>query len=236
MELSCEKDKSLTYPQSLLWFDENVFNEENKIYFDKLRTIFINIKGFQSLDKGFENFYQCKNKNYQIILVIVSGKLFGKFIKKLKDNLNNIINIPYTFIFTSTDYKNILLNSDNDKENILSYDTKISINNGFYNPGGVNDNFDVLFQKLISSKKKMNSDINIVPRSIEKMNYEGIMTFEYLESEEDLLAPSLYKDIIVNEEITEEDCIKFHQFILSFNEEDLNYLIQKLTFFKYIPR
>ena len=82
----------------------------------------------------------------------------------------------------------------------------------------------------------MNSDINIVPRSIEKMNYEGIMTFEYLESEEDLLAPSLYKDIIVNEEITEEDCIKFHQFILSFNEEDLNYLIQKLTFFKYIPR
>ena len=154
MELSCEKDKSVTYPQSLLWFDENVFNEENKIYFDKLRTIFINIKGFQSLDKGFENFYQCKNKNYQIILVIVSGKLFGKFIKKLKDNLNNIINIPYTFIFTSTDYKNILLNSDNDKENILSYDTKISINNGFYNPGGVYDNFDVLFQELISSKKK----------------------------------------------------------------------------------
>lgn len=154
MELSFEKDKSVTYPQSLLWFDENVFNEENKIYFDKLRTIFINIKGFQSLDKGFENFYQCKNKNYQIILVIVSGKLFGKFIKKLKDNLNNIINIPYTFIFTSTDYKNILLNSDNDKENILSYDTKISINNGFYNPGGVYDNFDVLFQELISSKKK----------------------------------------------------------------------------------
>ena len=154
MELSFEKDKSVTYPQSLLWFDENVFNEENKIYFDKLRTIFINIKGFQSLDKGFENFYQCKNKNYQIILVIVSGKLFGKFIKKLKDNLNNIINIPYTFIFTSTDYKNILLNSDNNKENILSYDTKISINNGFYNPGGVYDNFDVLFQELISSKKK----------------------------------------------------------------------------------
>ena len=153
MGLSCVKDKSVTYPQSLLWFDENVFNEENKIYFDKLRTIFINIKGFQSLDKGFENFYQCKNKNYQIILVIVSGKFFGKFIKKLKDNLNNIINIPYTFIFTSTDYKNILLNSDNDKENILSYDTKISINNGFYNPGGVYDNFDVLFQELISSKK-----------------------------------------------------------------------------------
>ena len=78
----------------------------------------------------------------------------------------------------------------------------------------------------------MNLEINIVPRNLEKMNYEGIMTFEYLEKEEDLLAPSLYKDIIVNEEITEEDCIKFHQFILSFNDEDLNYLIQRLNFFK----
>ena len=234
MEEDCEKDKSATYSQNLLWFDENLLNEENKIYFDKLRNIFINIKGFQSLDKGFENFYQ-KN-NFQIILVIVSGKLFGTFIKNVKDIMNNIINIPYTFIFTSTDYKNILLNPENDKENILSYDTKISINNSFYNPGGVYDNFDALLQELISFSKKMNLEINIVPRSLEKMNYEGIMTFEYLENEEDLLAPSLYKDIIVNEEITEEDCIKFHQFILSFNDEDLNYLIQRLNFFKYIPR
>ena len=208
MEEDCKKDKPATYSQNLLWFDENILNEENKIYFDKLRNIFINIKGFQSLDKGFENLYQ-KN-NFQIILVIVSGKLFGTFIKKVKCIMNNIINIPYTFIFTSTDYKNILLNPENDKENILSYDTKISINNSFYNPGGVYDNFDALLQELISFSKKMNLEINIVPRSLEKMNYEGIMTFEYLEKEEDLLAPSLYKDIIVNEEITEEDCIKFH--------------------------
>ena len=235
MEEDCEKDKSITYPHSLLWFDENIFNEENKIYFDKLRTIFINIKGFQSLDKGFENFYQNQNNNYLIILVIVSGNLFGRFIKKVKDNINNIINIPYTFIFTSNNYKNILLNPENDIENILSYDTRISISNGFYNPGGVYHDFNALLQELISFSKKMNSDINIIPRSIEKMNYEGIMTFEYLENEEDLLAPSLYKDILVNEEITEEDCVKFHQFILSFNQEDLNYLIQKLIFFKYIP-
>ena len=67
------------------------------------------------------------------------------------------------------------------------------------------------------------------------MNYEGVLTFEYLESEEDLLAPALYKDIITNEAITEEDYIKFHEFILSFKNKELDYLIKNFNFFKYIP-
>ena len=61
------------------------------------------------------------------------------------------------------------------------------------------------------------------------------MTFEYLDSEEDLLAPALYKDIITNEEITKEDCKNFHNFILSFNSGELNTLIKNLDLFKIIP-
>ena len=59
------------------------------------------------------------------------------------------------------------------------------------------------------------------------------MTFEYLEREEDLLAPALYKDIITNEKITEENCKLFHNFILSFDEKELNRLIKNLVLFKY---
>ena len=29
------------------------------------------------------------------------GKAFGSYVRKLKENINEIINIPYTFIFTS---------------------------------------------------------------------------------------------------------------------------------------
>jgi len=167
--------------------------------------------------------------------VVVSGRLFGRYIKKLKDNINKIINIPYTYIFTSINFKKLLLNQIFDKYHLLSYDTMITINDGFYNPGGVYDNFDILLYDIKMNQQKLESNINKIPRIKEKMNYEGILTFEYLEKEEDLLAPALYKEIITNEKITKEDCIKFHNHILSFNNENLNKLIKNLSLFKYIP-
>ena len=59
--------------------------------------------------------------------------------------------------------------------------------------------------------KKLNSKSNTVNELIknDKINYEGIFIFEYLKNEEDLLAPSLYKDIITNEEINEKECENF---------------------------
>ena len=111
----------------------------------------------------------------------------------------------------------------------------ISVNDGFYNPGGVYDDFEKLSEDIKLKMKKIESNIRIKPRIKDKINYEGILTFEYLESEEDLLAPALYKDIITNEKITLEHCKNFHNFILSFNERGLNNLIKNLDLFKYIP-
>ena len=218
----------------VIWFDELINDDYNQDCFKQLKTIFINLKGYQSLDEGFENFYK---SDFQIIFVIISGKLFGRYIEKLKVNINKIINIPYTYIFTSLYFKEILLNKSPDKEHILSYDTMISVNDGFYNPGGVFDDFDELLYEMKLIMGKIDSNINIQQRIREKNNYdyEGVLTFEYLEKEEDLLAPTLYKDIITNEKITEENCKKFHNYILSFNEGELNYLIKNLRLFKHIP-
>ena len=129
----------------VIWFDEKIKNVENQNNFKQLKSFFNNIEQYEELDKGFENFYLQNNENkneFKIILVIVSGRLFGRYIKKLQDNINKIINIPYTFIFTSYNFKKILLSQIPDKEHILSYDTMIMVNDGFYNPGGVYDNFE----------------------------------------------------------------------------------------------
>ena len=232
---SVDECASEIHHNRLIWFDENIYNENNKILFNKLKNNFPNLKGFQSLDEGFVNFYQNSNRDYNIILVVVSGKLFGRYVKKINENLNRIINIPYTFIFTSTNFKNILLNSLYDTYHILSFDTKVNVNNGFYNPGGVYDCFENLLRKIRALCKKMSLTNKINHRLEDKLNYEGLLTFEYLQSKEDLLAPSLYKDIIINEKITEDDCERFHNFILSFNDENLTKLIKNLNFFKYIP-
>ena len=222
----------------IIWFDEQINNDENKNYFNQLKYYFNKSKGYQSLDQGFENFYQNnkeKKNEFKIIFVIVSGRLFGRYIKKLRENINKIINIPYTIIFTSSNFKHILLKQSPDKNHILSFETMIMIKHGFYNPGGVFDNFKDVLNEIILVIKKINVNCIIKPRIKNKINYEGILTFEYLENEEDLLPPALYKDIINYEKITEEECRKFHQFILAFNEGELNNLIKKLDVFKYIP-
>ena len=216
----------------ILWFDEKINNNENQIYFNQMKTSFRNFKGYNDLlDEAFEKFYD--NSKFEIIYVIVSGRFFIRYIQKIKDNINKIVNIPYTYIFTSINFKKILLKEMPDREHILSYDTIVGIKDDFFNPGGVYDNFDELFDEL--KKKKYNSIIENKPRKEDKINYEGIFTFEYLKNEEDLLAPALYKDIITNEEITEKECENFHKHILSFNNEVLNKLVTNLNMLKNIP-
>jgi len=73
---------------SLLWFDENIYDEYNQNCFNELKSFFSSSKRFQSLDEGFDNFYINDNQRFKIIIVIVSGKLFGRYVKKLKDNVN----------------------------------------------------------------------------------------------------------------------------------------------------
>ena len=216
----------------VIWFDENIKNEENQNNYKQLKTKFKNVEQCELLDEGFDNFY--KNE-FNIILVIVSGRLFGRYVKKLQENINKIINIPYTFIFTSHIFKKVLLNQVTDTEHILSYDTKIMVKDGFYNPGGVFDNLEELLNVMKLLINKLESNHNIKPRDKDKTNYEGLLTFEYMTREEDLLAPALYKEIITKEKITKEDCQNFHNYILSFNEKALDNLVKNLDIFKYIP-
>ena len=216
----------------ILWIDEKINNIENNAYCYLLKASFCNFKGYNDLlDEVFEFFYG--GGEFEIIYVIVSGRFFGKYIQKIKDNINKIINMPYTYIFTSKNFKKVLLKELPDNEHILSYDTMIEIKDDFFNPGGVYDNFAALLHEL--KNKKLSSNILKEPRRLNKINYEGLFTFEYLKNEEDLLAPALYKDIITNEEITEKECENFYNHILSFNHIELNNLIKKLCLFKNIP-
>ena len=83
-----------------IWIDEKINNDENKLYYHRLKTSFCNFKGYNDLvDEVFKLFYD--ENEFKIIYVIISGRFFGKYIQTIKDNINKIINIPYTYIFTS---------------------------------------------------------------------------------------------------------------------------------------
>ena len=134
----------------LIWFDENVNIGQNEKYLKQLKSLTNQTKEYKLLDEGFENFCEIINKEdtFRIIIVIISGRLFGRYIKKIKENINRIVNIPYTYIFTSYYFKKVLLRETIDKKNELSYDTMIAVNDGFYNPGGIYDDFRKLSEDI----------------------------------------------------------------------------------------
>ena len=46
----------------------------------------------------FKNFYKNNNENnFKIVIVILSGRLFGRYIEKIKDNINK--NSIYIYIY-----------------------------------------------------------------------------------------------------------------------------------------
>ena len=67
-----------------IWFDEHINNKENQEFFKLLSSNINESKGYESLSEGFELLYKNINKDFEVILVIVSGRLFGRYIKKLK--------------------------------------------------------------------------------------------------------------------------------------------------------
>jgi hypothetical protein len=150
-----------------------------------------------------------------------------------KENINKIINVPWVVIFTSEKFKNILFQKEPDEKHILSYDTLNSVNDTFYNPEGIAASFKELKEKILSFSQGFKSDIK--KRTIDKRNFEGVLTFEYLQNEEDLLAPALYKEIITNEKIKKEEKKNLINYFLSFKNNNLENLFLNLKNFKSIP-
>ena len=184
----------------VIWFDENINSLENQKIFNKIKFKVDSCLAYDNLEKGFKNYY---SNIFAPIFTIVSGKLWGRYLQMFMKNINKIINIPYVAIFTSERFQNILLQIKPDEEHILSYDTINQINDPFYNPGGVISSYSTLMNKIESFK--LGQKYGIKKRKIEKLNFEGVLTFEYLQNEDDLLAPALYKEIITNEPIKEEE-------------------------------
>ena len=226
------KDDKIKFNLDIIWIDGKIFNSENQNYFEKMKHQYPNIKIqlFDNLENGFNNIL---NLEYISIFVIVSGRLYSQYYNKLKENLNKIKCIPINIIFTSSKFKQILEQKEKDTEQVVSYDILKSINNSFYNSGGVYDDYDELanylnkFNSNFSKKYFSKSEINL--------SYEGLFTFNYLKSDIELLAPILYKDIITKKMISYDEIKKFNEYLLNIGNSEINYLIEPLSLLKYIP-
>ena len=218
----------------LIWFDDTSKSLENQNILKTFKPLFNSFREYTSIEDGFKDLYK---KEYKFIYVIISGKLFGKFIKKLKENLNEIIVFPYVIIYTSSYYHKKLLaiieNKENNKEKYLSYDTFLAINHPFYNIGGIISSFSNI--KSIFQKLKFDHNNEIKTNKLNELNYGNIFCSEIIYNQEDIFIFFMFKDI-VSIELKDSFLNNFHEFICKrYQNDDYFILFENLKLYKNIP-
>ena len=229
---SMSKEEDTKFNLDIMWIDQNIFNSENQSYLENMKINYpnIKIKPFDNLNEGFKAILELE---FISIFVIVSGRLYSQYYHKLKNNLDKIKCLPINIIFTSVKFKKILENEEPDTEQIISYDIQKSINNSFYNSGGVFDSYNEISNYL--NKFNSNFSKKILKGNLFNLSYEGLFTFNYLNTESEFLAPILYKDIITKKKISYDEINEFNKYLLTIGNPDINYLIEPLSLLKYVP-
>ena len=185
----------------LIWIDPNIDNSENQGYLSQIKSLgFSKIKAFRTTEEGIN---YIKSLQFESTKIILSGRLYIEFIKKFKKNITNLYIIPKILVFTRNKGKFLEQN-----KNFLD-----TINNPFYNYGGINVDFDLVkdfLNTIIFMNEIKISNINETyenNKEIENLNNKeklGIyknkdniqLTFEYIDCLEKLELPILYQSII----------------------------------------
>ena len=111
------KEEDAKFNLYIIWIDEKINSEENKLYLKKMKNVHpnISINVYDNLEEGFSEILKLE---FVSIFVIVSGRLYSRYYNKLKENLVKIKCIPINLIFTSSKFKKILENIEPDTERI----------------------------------------------------------------------------------------------------------------------
>ena len=139
------ENKSLPY---LIWLDTNVENEENQSYINSNKA---KIKEFDLLTcKKIEDVVEkLKQIKFVKTYMIISGRLYGEFIKVYKNNLNQFNVAPKITIFTGS-----IEGFKKWNENI-----KEIYENSFFNSGGIQIFFNDVLNYILSDNNKGKNEL-----------------------------------------------------------------------------
>ena len=206
----------------LVWIDQIIDNNENKGYIEIMKKDFnIDCIQFKSVESGLQ--YIMNSLKFQVIALMVSGRLFSSYAKALDNYINKLTTVPITIIFTSS------------VSRFKDYcECKEKIGHPFYNPGGVTDTFDPV---KVFLQKFMKTEIPKIPINSKgnPTSYENCYSFEYIKNSSQLIYPYLYNDIISNKKMTDDEIHKFNYFLVEKFGDQMSDLIEPLTITKEVP-
>ena len=197
----------------VIWIHYNKFKNLNEEFQSFLSKRNLEFKEAFDVKSGIE---EIKSVKFKCIYVIISGSMFTEFIKLFKENLNQIFCMPIITMFTMH------------RKQCLEFEYA---NHPFYNPGGVQVQYEELIQTFIKFdslvKKKIEKNI------ISPVYNNECFSFEKIDSIPKLYFPFIYSKFI--EKIEDKEINEFNENILKYDNKKITELIYPLIFLKQIP-
>ena len=218
----------------IYWIDEKVNNNSNKKIQTKLIDAFsdkkFKLKVIEDFDTGFNEILKVK---FKFIYLIISGRNFKKYVEYIDKYKNELTTVPITIIFTSDKYQEYLYGKKEDENQEYKLDKKIlnAVKHPLYNLGGIAININQIINFINDFEINLNEGFEDVINF--KRDYKSALIFERIYSIENLILPSLYKQIeIQNLDIFKTDIDKMNSHIYSnYPKKDIKKILLPLKKF-----
>ena len=207
---------------NVIWIDKYIDNYENERYSRILRSMkSLIVKLFKNVDDAIKYMINIKFEEFK---VIVSGRLYSEFVRKFKENINDMLISPKIIVFTGSEDRFLEYNPEYKEEK-----------NIFYTYGGIATFFDAVIE-FIQRKPKIEKN-----EEFENLNNSNIpnnkeLIFEYIEQKDNLPVSTDFKSLLDKSLLN--DLEKYNQLLYntySKENENVQKLLEQIIFMKKIP-
>ena len=188
------------------------------------------VKDFKNLNTVFD---LMRTKNFEIVFIIITESLYADYYYKLKRYKNIIKCIPITIIYTSNIIQKKIKNHI--KIHYFTEEVYSSINDSFFNFGGVSTDINSCLDFISNFSLTMKKEFN--ERKTPKSTFNGCITFEYVNSLNQLLVPILYNEMLNEETKVSDNEVQYFKYLLlnRHGEKAIANLIHPLLYVKDMP-
>jgi len=176
---------------NLIWIDENLDTTENTTYISELKTNkSFKLETFKKIDDSFK---YLKTLNFEETKIIISGRLYSKFVQDFKKTLKGSKVLPKILVFTGSKKKFIEYNSDylNNAKNVFE--------------------FSGIFTSFKEIKEFLKNDSNSYTKIVKVSEKSEESALEFLDNKNKAMLPLFYQSLL--DKITNEKILEYAKYL-----------------------
>ena len=121
--------------KKLYWVDFSWDDSYNRDAYQRFKSNkHLKLLTFKEINPFFE---EIKKLGYEVIFVLIRGRLYQDYYFKLKELKSTLTCTPVGIIFSNSTYKKVLEGKAVDKDKVLKEETIASVGDDYFNKGGV---------------------------------------------------------------------------------------------------